>query len=291
MALRRNLDAGQFVILSEMEPPKGVDVSTFVNNALKVKGAVDAFLVPEMNNAVMRISALGGAMLLESKGMETVMQICCRDRNRLALQADLLAAYASGITSIMAVAGEDPSLGDHHEAKAVYDIDELELLNGVETLNQGRDMAGVELQGAPNFLVGAAVGTASSDKTIEQEVKEMAVKIEAGARFFITPPVFDLDRVTELTRSINRDDVKIIPTVLLLKSIGMARYISRNVSHIYLPDATLERIQKAGDRVRECVTIARETINLLKDNGFPGVLISTLGWEHKLPEVLGGMGV
>ena len=128
MNLKRKFEAGEFAILAEIEPPKGVDVSMMVANAKKVKGIVDAFMVPEMSSAVMRISSLGGAMVLQKAGLETVLQVCCRDRNRLALQGDLLAAYACGITNVMAVSGEDPSIGDHHQTRSVYDIDLIELL-------------------------------------------------------------------------------------------------------------------------------------------------------------------
>lgn len=291
MALKRNLNAGQFVILAEMEPPKGADVTAFVNNSLKVKGVVDAFLIPEMSNAVMRISALGGAMLLQAKGMETIMQVCCRDRNRLALQADLLAAHACGITSVMVVTGEDPSFGDHHDAKAVYDIDMLELLGGIQSLMNGKDMAGVELLGNPEFLVGAGVNTGLEGDALDAELQDLQTKVDAGVTFVITPPVFDLSSLESLKQKVDSRNVKIIPTVLLLKSIGMARYIARNVPHINVPDTVVNRIQKAGDKVRECVLIAQETVGALKEAGFDGALISTLGWENKLPEIIGGMGI
>ena len=123
MHLKNKFDVGKFAILAEMQPPKGVNVSAMVNSATRVRNAVDAFLVPEMGNAVMRMSALGGAMILQSRGMETIMQVNCRDRNRIAIQADLLAAYGCGILNVMGVSGEDPSLGDHHQTKAVHDID------------------------------------------------------------------------------------------------------------------------------------------------------------------------
>ncbi len=125
MSLKEKLSSQEFVILAEMEPPKGVDVAEMMANALRVKGKVDAFVVPEMSNAVMRMSSLGGCMVLANKGFETVLQTCCRDRNRLALQADLLAAAALGIQNIMAVTGVDPSFGDHHRARAVNDVDLL----------------------------------------------------------------------------------------------------------------------------------------------------------------------
>lgn len=291
MGLKRNLDAGRFAIIAEFEPPKGVDVSKFIENALKVKGAVDAFLVPEMSNAVMRISSLGGAMLLQSKGMETIMQVCCRDRNRLALQADLLAAHACGITNVMAVKGDDPSVGDHHEAKAVYDIELPELLKGIQGLQDGKDMAGVELIGSPEYFVGTYVNTGAADDAKETEFRELEGKLSTGVRFLITPPVFDIEDLADLRKRVGDQDIRIIPTVLLLKSVGMARYIARNVSHINLPDDIITRIQKAGDKVRECVLVAQETMLQLKEAGFAGALLSTIGWESKLPEVIGKMGI
>ena len=134
MQLKRKFESGEFAILAEMEPPKGVDTSRMVANAKRVKNEVDAFLVPEMSNAVMRMSSLGAAMILQGLGMETVVQVCCRDRNRLALQADLLAAFGCGISNVMAVAGEEPSYGDHHQARSVYDIDIFELLQTIGKL-------------------------------------------------------------------------------------------------------------------------------------------------------------
>jgi hypothetical protein len=154
MSLKAALARGKFVVTAEVSPPKGTDVSSMVANATTVKRLVDAFVVPEMSNAVMRLSSLGGSLLLQSKGLETVMQVCCRDRNRLALQGDLLAAQALGIPNVMVVAGEDITHGDHHQAKAVNDVDLMELLTAIQTLQAGRDMAGVDLKGAPDFLVG-----------------------------------------------------------------------------------------------------------------------------------------
>ena len=286
MRLQSKLEAGEFAILAEIEPPKGVDVNAMVTNAQRVKDKVDSFVIPEMSNAVMRMSALGGAMILQGKGMETVMQINCRDRNRIALQADLLSAYGCGITSVMAVTGQDPSFGDHHQARSVYDIDLLELLKVIGNLQQGRDMAGVELIGAPAFLVGTTANAGAKGKSPEIEWEDMNQKLEAGAEFFITPPLFDLDAIDPFLKKIDLQKSKIIPTVLLLKSIGMARYIARNMEHIHIPEALIQRIQKAPDKARECLVIASELISQLKVKGFGGVMIATLGWEQKLPEIL-----
>jgi len=286
MHLKRKFDTEEFAVLAEMEPPKGVDVSNMVTHATRVKGEVDAFVVPEMSNAVMRMSALGGAMILQGKGMETVMQVNCRDRNRIALQADLLAAYGCGVANVMAVTGEDPSFGDHFQARSVYDIDLPELLRTIRGLEQGKDMAGIELSGSPEFLVGSTVDAGAKGKSTELEIEEMNKKIEAGAQFFISPPLFDLSAIQPFMKRVEQNKIKIIPTVLLLKSLGMARYIMRNVDNVYIPDTLIDRIRKSSDKVRECTLIASEMVTSLKKEGFSGVNIATIGWEHKLPEIL-----
>ena len=286
MQLKRRFEAGEFAVLAEMEPPKGVDTSQMVANAKRVKDRVDAFVVPEMSNAVMRMSSLGAAMILQAQGMETVVQVCCRDRNRIALQADLLAAAGCGIGNVMAVTGKDPSYGDHHQARSVYDIDIFELLQTVGDLQNGRDMAGIELSGSPEFTVGATVKAGARDKSPELELEEMNRKIAAGTRFFITPPLFDIADIEPFMKRVDRQKAVIIPTVLLLKSMGMARYIARNMEDVHIPDELIQRIRKAPDKVRECIRIAAELVATLKREGYAGVLLATLGWEHKLPEIL-----
>ncbi len=288
MQMEKKLTSGEFLVLAEMEPPKGVDVSQMVANATRVRGRVDAFVVPEMSNAVMKMSSLGAAILLQSKGLETVMQLCCRDRNRLALQADLLAAQALGVANVMAVTGEDPTYGDHHRARAVYDIDLVELLEVIENLQKGRDMAGVELSGAPHFLVGSTVNSGASGGALDTELAELDRKIAAGGKFFVTPPVFDLESFSSFMKKAAGRKSKIIPTVLLLKSVGMARYIDRHLDNVSVPSEVISRIQKAQDKVRECVDIAAELVSGLRKMGCSGVLIVPLGWEHKLVDILDG---
>lgn len=289
MDLKRKLEKGDFAILAEIEPPKGTDVSLMMNNAAKVKEDVAAFMVPEMSNAVMRMSSLGASVLLEGKRMETVMQVCCRDRNRIALQADLLAASACGITNIMVVTGEDPSFGDHHQTASVYDIQIDELLSAIRGLQDGKDMAGIELAGAPDFLVGSMVNSGLEGNALDQEIDAMNRKIDAGVRFFVTPPLFDLSAIEPFMNKINSKDIHIIPTVVLLKSLGMARYMSRNMKHVYISDELIRRIQKAPDKVRECVRIAKDTVFALKTNGFSGAVLSTMGWEDRLADIIHGI--
>jgi 5,10-methylenetetrahydrofolate reductase len=289
MPLQEKLTSGEFVILAEMEPPKGTDVSDMVTSATTVKRMVDAFVVPEMNNAVMRLSSLGGALLLQSKGLETVMQVCCRDRNRLALQGDLLAAHALGVPNVMAVTGDEITHGDHHQAKAVYDLGLLELLTAIKTMETGRDLAGVDLKGAPKFLVGATVKVTGEAGALKQELADLDQKITAGARFFTTQPVFDVKVLEKFREQLGQRQAAIIPTVMLLKSVGMARYINANME-MKIPEVFVTRIQKTADRARECVQIAAEFVAAVKQAGFPGVLVSTIGWEEKLPSILAAAG-
>ena len=290
MPLQEKLTSGEFVILAEMEPPKGTDVSEMVANATRIKRMVDAFVVPEMNNAVMKLSSLGGALLLQTKGLETVMQVCCRDRNRLALQGDLLAAQALGVPNVMAVEGVEITHGDHHEARAVYDLNLLELISAIGTLRSGRDLAGVDLKGAPEFLVGSTVKVPLGSEGLDVELADLDQKIGAGARFFTTQPLFDMAILANFQKQVGRRPAALIPTVLLLKSVGMARYINRHME-MKIPEEYITRIHHAPDRVRECVQIAAEFVMAIKDQGFPGVLISTLGWEDKLPSILGAAGL
>jgi methylenetetrahydrofolate reductase (NADPH) len=289
MHMQKKLKARDFVILAELEPPKGTDVSDLVANATKVKGRVDAFVISEMGNAVMRLSSLGGALLLANRGLETVMQVCCRDRNRLALQGDLLAASALGVNNVMAVSGEDITHGDHHRARAVNDVDLMELLGAMQTMKSGRDMAGVELKGSPDFFVGAAVNLSSG--SAEVELAALDRKMEAGARFFVTTPIFDLTVLERFMNRLGDRGAYLIPTVLLLKSVGMARYIDRHMEHIEIPPETIRRLQNAPERTRECVAIAAELVAALKAKQVSGVNIATIGWEDKLPQILSAAGL
>ena len=290
MALRDKLQRGQFVILGEFEPPKGSDFSALLDRAGQVKGRVDAVVIPEMANAVMKASSLGGCAVFQRNGIETVYQACCRDRNRLALQADLLAAGALGVPNVMAVAGEEITFGDHPQARTVNDLELLELLGALQGLMNGRDMAGIELRGAPGFLVGSTVDSGATGGLLELELERLEQKIEAGVRFVVTKPVFDLHLFQQFLKRVDTDRVAVIPTVLLLKSAGMARYIDRNIKGISIPAEIIRGIQKAPDKPRECVRVAAETVRHLRELGLAGTLISTVGWEDRLPRLLDQVG-
>ncbi len=291
MKLQKKLAQQKFVILAEMDPPKGTDVSAMLADAAAVRRRVDAFVVPEMANAVMKLSALGGALLLQNKGMETVMQVCCRDRNRLALQGDLLAAQAIGVSNIMAVPGEDITHGDHHQARPCDDLDLLELLAAIQTLQAGKDMAGVELKGAPQFLVGSTVKVGLEGQGLEAELADLDRKMAAGAQFFLTQPVFEPRVVESFVKKMGSRPAQIIPTVLLLKSVGMARYIDRHIEGVSIPNEFITRLQNAPDRIRECVKIAAGLVSAFREQGVSGVSLSTIGWEDQLPAILDAAAV
>ena len=286
MSLKSKFETGEFAILVEAEPPKGADVTTMIAHAEPIKSHVDAFVVPEMSNAILRMSALGAAIALQNKGLETAMQVNCRDRNQLALQADLLAAGACGISNIIAVPGDDPQIGDHPQAKAVNELSLTELLQAAKSLQQGHDLGGNPLSSAPDFLLGATINAGASGKKLTEEINKSRESIAAGAQFFITPPLFDLASIEPYLQQIDRRTTKIIPTILLLKSVGMARYIKQTQDNVVIPDDVIERIRKASDKAKACTDIAKEMLTLLKEAGFAGAVISTVGWEHKLAEIL-----
>lgn len=291
MQLKTKIEKGEFTVLAEMEPPKGADPVGMLDNATRVRGVVDAFVVPEMSNAVMRMSSLGASVVLEQNGMDSVMQLNCRDRNRLALQADLLGGHACGIKAVMAVRGVEPGYGDHHETRAVYDIRLMELLKTIQTLQNGKDMAGIELAGSPEFIVGSTLNTGTSGTMLDDEIARMEEMIDLGVGFFITPPLFDMDSIEPFLKKIENRRAMIIPTVLLLKSAGMARYMDRNVENTHIPPDLINKIQRAPDKARACVTIAKEMIASIMDEKFCGAMVSTIGWENKLPEILGVMDI
>lgn len=290
MSFQKRLKSGEFVVLAEMDTPKGVDISELVTNARRIKGRVDAVIIPDMGNGVMRMSALGGGVLMHQQGMEAVMHICPRDRNRLALQGDILAAHVLGIQNIIVVQGEDMSYGDHLDAKSVNDLDELDLLGAIRSLQEGRDLAGIEISGSPSFVVGCSLSPFADDAAMEKELESASKKIEAGAQFVICPPVFDVDVFSSFMEKAKGLGVPVIPTVFLLKSVGVARYMAANIPGCHISEEMIKRIRKAPDRVTECIRIAGETVAALKGIA-QGVQIVTLGWEHRLPAILDHAGL
>lgn len=286
MSLKDKIKSGHFTIIEELEPPKGSDFSLFKKNAKLVKGRVDAFVVPEMANAVMKAGSLGGCAYLQREGLETVLQVCTRDRNRLAVQADILTAGALEIPNIMAIPGEDIHFGDHPKARSVNDLDPLELIETISRLQGGKDLAGIELKGSPEFFMGSVINTNAPGGLLDIELENLSKKIGYGIEFIITNPIFDIHGFRQFTKRVEKMQVAVIPTILLLKSAGMARYIDRNIKNISIPSEIIREIQKAPDKQKQCIQIAAELINEIKEMGMAGVMISTAGWEDRVPKIL-----
>ncbi|RLC27397.1 MAG: 5,10-methylenetetrahydrofolate reductase [Deltaproteobacteria bacterium] len=291
MSLAEKIESGKFIVLGEFEPPKGADFSPLLENADRVKGRLDALVIPEMANAVMKASSLGGCAFLQQHGFETVFQVCCRDRNRLALQADILSAGALGVPNIMAVPGEDIRFGDHPQARDVFDLDLIQLLEVLRNFSAGKDMAGVELAGAPRFCPGSSIAAGAMGGALDIELKNLEKMIGTGVRFVITSPVFDLHLFSQFIKRVDMKKVAVIPTVLLLKSAGMARYIDRNIKGISVPKEIIRDIQKSPDKAGECIRIAADLISRFREMGMAGVMISTVGWEDRLPRILDAAGL
>ena len=290
MSFRKRLTSGEFVVLAEMNTPKGVDVSELVNNARRIKERVDAVIVPDMENGIMRMSALTGGVLMHQQGVESVINVYCRDRNRMALQGDILGAHVLGIQNLVIVHSEEMVKGDHRDAKPVDDMDELELLGAIQSLQQGVDMAGFDLNGNPSFTVGCTVAPSGDRDAFDKELSLARKKIEAGAQFVITPPVYDLDRFATNMDAFKTLGVPIIPTVFLIKSVGIARYIANYEPGAHISEDLIKRIRKAPDTETECLKIAGEIIVGLKEIS-QGVQIVTLGWEYRLPAILDYAGI
>lgn len=289
MALTDTLKAKQFAVIAEMETPKGVDVSDFVANARQLKGRVAAVLLPDMGYAVMRLSAMAGAVLLKEQGLEPILQFSCRDRNRLALQSDLLGAHLLGVNAVMAVAGEAVEMGDNLEATPVNDLDPKGFIRAAATLASGKDLGGKPLKGAPSFCLGARIEPWEGSAEAKERVGEAKAAVENGAQFLVTPPVFDLDALGEFLASAGDMGAPVIGSVLLLKSVGMARYLNQNLKGVEVSEDTIKRIRAASDRPAECVKIAAETVKgLQKICG--GALLVTTGWEDRLSAILDEAG-
>ncbi len=288
MSIREKLESGEFLVTSEIGPPKGTDVEEILEDAELIKGRVDGINVTDLQSSVLRVGSLAVCRLLKERGQEPVFQITCRDRNRLALQSDLLSAAILGIENVLVITGDHPKLGDHPGAKSVFDLDSVQLLEVIKKLQSGQDLAGNELKGAPKFCVGAVVNPGADP--MEPQIIKMEKKIAAGAQFFQTQAVYDVKLFEKFTESIKHLKTTVLAGIVLLKSAGMARYMNKNVAGVSVPDNLIEEIDKAEKKGAKSVEIAARLINELK--GFcQGVHIMPIGWDKKVPLVLDAAGL
>jgi 5,10-methylenetetrahydrofolate reductase len=290
MSLREQLESGKFIVVSEIQPPKGIDTRELLENADFLKGRVDFVVVPDLQNAVMRLGSLATCHLLKQKGIRPILQMACRDRNRLALQSDLLSAAAFGIENIIVVEGEDPSLGDHPETKPIFDLTSIELISVILGLQKGHDMAGNDLDGFPKFFIGAEVNPGLEPAALELEIADMEKRIRNGANFFLTPAIFDAVLLEKFVRKVEHFKVPIFAGVTILKSAGMARYMNRVMKGVFVPEETITKLLKAPDTLKASTEIASNFIKEMKDL-CQGIYMIPIGWEKRVPAILDAAGL
>jgi methylenetetrahydrofolate reductase (NADPH) len=291
MSLRTLLEAGEFVVTAEVGPLKGTKTDEIEEVAELLQGKVDAVNVTDQQSAVMRLGSLATCHLLKDRGHDPVFQLTCRDRNRLAMQSDLLSASVLGIENVLAITGDLPALGDHPQAKPVYDLDSVQLLWAIQRLNEGYDIAGNELEGKPNFFAGAVVNPgADTEASFELQIIKMEKKIAAGAKFFQTQAIFEAESFAKFMKRVEGFKVPILAGIIPLKSAGMARFMNKNISGISVPEELIERMSKAEDRAQTGIEIAADTMKELKDM-CQGVHIMAMGWESKIPAMLDAAGL
>ncbi|UCD87763.1 MAG: methylenetetrahydrofolate reductase [Desulfobacterales bacterium] len=291
MSLREALESGKFVVTAEVAPGKGTDVEHLLEDAAVIKDRVDAVNVTDLQSSVMRLGSMAFSHFLTEMGIDPVYQVTCRDRNCLALQSDLLSAWALGIKNVLALTGDHPVLGDHPKARPVFELDSVSLLDVIGKLNSGVDMVGNELKGSPDFLAGAVVNPgADNEAALDLQIMKMETKIEAGAKFFQTQGVYDLDAFEKFMKRIEGFDAKILGGIILLKSVGMARFMNKNVSGVFVPEPLIQEIKAAEDKAQASREIAVRLIKGMKDLCH-GVHIMALGWESKIPAILDEVGL
>jgi len=281
------LNSGEFVVTTEVGPPKGVDVSETLHHIDLLKDKVDAINVTDHQSSVMRFPSLGGCLLVKEHGGEPILQMTCRDRNRLALQADLLFAYSRGVTNVLCLTGDSVDVGDHQEAKPVFDVDSVQLLKMIRIMESGTDIAGNELKGTPKFCIGASVHPEAD--FIEPQLVKFDKKIAAGAQFFQTQGVFELAGLRRFMQYAAQFNVKILAGVIVLASAGMARYMNNSVPGIIVPKAVIDELAgvEKGKGLQKGIEIAAEFIKAVKEeNMCHGVHVMAVGNEGVVPEIL-----
>ncbi|MFA5363241.1 MAG: methylenetetrahydrofolate reductase [Candidatus Omnitrophota bacterium] len=289
MSFKEKLQSDKFLVTSEVGPPKGIGTKQILEEAALIRGRVDAMNVTDLQSSVMHMGSLTVSILLKQNGYEPIFQLTCRDRNRLALQSDLLSAAAMGIENVLILTGDHPALGDHPEAKPVFDLDSVQLLQVAVGLQAGADMKGNKLEGEPpRYCLGSVVNPGADP--LEPQIMKMEKKIAAGAQFFQTQAVYDLKVFENFLAKTKHLHVPIIAGIVLLKSAGMARFMNKNVAGITVPDDLIGEIDGAKDKTAKTIEIAARLITALRPM-CRGVHIMPIGWNKLLPQVLDAGGL
>lgn len=286
------LDSGKFIMTSEIGPPKGTNIEKMHHHIDILKDKVDAINVTDHQSSVMRFPSIGGCLAIEERGGEPILQMTCRDRNRLALQAELLFAYVRGIRNVLCLTGDAVPVGDHKEAKGVFDLDSVQLLRAIQTMESGKDLGGNDLDGKVEFCAGAIVTPEANP--IEPQLIKFEKKVEAGAEFFQTQAVYDLDKFTRFMQLARRFPVKVLAGIVLLSSAKMAKYMTENVPGIFVPQHLIDELANApkGTALNKGIEIAGRMIATLKKEAIcDGVHIMAIGREEVVPDILAAAGI
>jgi methylenetetrahydrofolate reductase (NADPH) len=291
-AFKKALNSGKFIITCEVAPSKGTNLENMTHHIALLKDKVDAMNVTDHQSSVMRFPSLGGALLVKENGGEPILQMTCRDRNRLALQADLLFASSRGINNVLCLTGDSVMLGDHKEAKPVFDLDSSQLLKTIRKLESGKDLAGNDLDGGVKFCAGAIVTPEANP--IEPQLIKFEKKIEAGAEFIQTQAVYDLDNFKKFMEYAGQFPVKILAGIILLTSAGMAKFMNKNVAGVNVPQNLIDEMAAApkGGALNKGIEIAGRMIKKIKDEKIcDGVHIMAIGKEEKVVDIMQAAGL
>ena len=286
--LRTALDGDGFVVTSELTPPKGTSLDSLLDRARLLGRHVDAFNLTDSHAARMAMAPMAVAHLLLDHGIEPIMQVTSRDRNRIAIQADLLGAWALGVRNVAFMGGDPPKYGDHPDAKGVFDVMSADIIGAAAGMRAGADMAGNRLDGSPKFCIGAVVNPGATD--LDREIERMVEKRDAGATFFQTQAVYDPGAFERFANRVDSLDVKLLAGIIPVKSPKMAAYMNAHVPGIEVPETLIARLADSSDRAATSSAMAASVISTIRPM-CRGVHVMAIGWEDKVPAILESAGV
>jgi methylenetetrahydrofolate reductase (NADPH) len=291
-SFREVLKSDKFMVTSEIGPPKGTNIQKMLHHIDLLKDKVDALNVTDHQSSVMRFPSIGGCLAIKEQGGEPILQVTCRDRNRLALQAELLFAYTRGVRNVLCLTGDAVVVGDHKAAKGVFDLDSAQLLSTIRQMESGKDLGGNDLDGTVEFCAGAIVTPEANP--LEPQLIKFEKKIEAGAEFFQTQAIYDLDKFAKFMEYARQFPVKILAGIILLVSARMAKYMNDNVPGVSVPQNLIDELAAApkGEAINKGIEIAGRMIAAIKKESIcHGVHVMAIGKEEVVPDILKAAGL